>query len=74
MTIIELKNMIADLPDDMDVMIVKDDIYKEDGYYGQFSRKAFRAKVKLVARVDGFLVVQSRPQKDDEARLSFCIE
>jgi hypothetical protein len=74
MKIKDLKAKINDLPDDMEVVIANVRSDSLEGVYSIFGHEVRKAKVKRVKEVDGYLMVQSRPVKDEDSRLALIIE
>jgi len=74
MKIKELKELIKDLPDDMDVYLIDGHVRPRWSDYGQYAKTPMKIAVKLVRSVNSLKLVQSRPHKDPEASLSLIIE
>lgn len=72
MKIKELKEIIRDLPDDMEFFILdKTQILGSENNTGI---RVSKVKVKLVKEINGKVLVQSRPKKDLEAKLGLILE
>jgi hypothetical protein len=74
MKIKDLKAKIADMPDDMEVVVghVRSESIKS--VYNIFGYETRKAKIKRIKEVDGYIMIQSRPVKDDDSRLALIIE
>ena len=74
MKIKDLKESIKDMPDDLEVVFVHAHLHSVKDIYNILGVEARKAKIKLVKDIDGCLMIQSRPKKDEHARLALIIE
>lgn len=76
MKVKDLRAALKGLPANMEVVVNTGLYDREDNpdVYREIVLSPRKAKKKLIKEVEGYTLVQSRPKKDDQARIAVVIE
>lgn len=74
MKVKELRQLLKGLPAEMDVVVDTGIVDEEISGYSSITLPVRKAKKKLIKKVGAYNLVQSRPHRDEKAKLVVVIE
>lgn len=74
MKIKDLKKVIQDMPDDLEVIMALHHLHSIKDIYNITGCEIRKAKIKLIKEVGGHIMIQSRPKKNENATLALILE